>query len=96
MVPNVFALVYITLATSVPGAIIAEASISWLGLFDPTIVSWGRMLYEFTGSGVIIRPISEYWFWVMPPGLAIMFLAIAFILVGYALDEILNPKLRHR
>jgi peptide/nickel transport system permease protein len=96
MVPNVFALVYITLATSVPGAIIAEASISWLGLFDPTIVSWGRMLYEFTGSGVIIRPISEYWFWVMPPGLAIMFLAIAFILVGYALDEILNPKLRRR
>ncbi|MEM2143973.1 MAG: ABC transporter permease [Candidatus Jordarchaeaceae archaeon] len=96
MLPNVFALVYITLATSVPGAIIAEASISWLGLFDPTIVSWGRMLYEFTGSGVIIRPMSEYWFWVIPPGLAIMFLAIAFILIGYALDEILNPKLRRR
>lgn len=96
MLPNVFALVYITLATSVPGAIITEASISWLGLFDPTIVSWGRMLYEFTGSGVIIRPISEYWFWVIPPGLAIMFLAIAFILIGYALDEILNPRLRRR
>ncbi|RLI44587.1 hypothetical protein DRO69_07050 [Candidatus Bathyarchaeota archaeon] len=96
MLPNVFALVYITLATSVPGAIIAEASISWLGLFDPTIVSWGRMLYEFTGSGVIIRPFSEYWFWVIPPGLAIMFLAISFILVGYALDEILNPRLRRR
>jgi len=96
IVPNVFALVYITLATSVPGAIISEASISWLGLFDPTIVSWGRMLYEFTNSGVIIKPITEYWFWVIPPGIAIMTLAMAFILIGYALDEILNPRLRQR
>ncbi|MGF3572887.1 MAG: ABC transporter permease [Candidatus Bathyarchaeia archaeon] len=96
LMPNVFALVYITLATSVPGAIIAEASISWLGLFDPTIVSWGRMLYEFTNSGVIIRPFQTYWFWVIPPGIAIMLLAVAFILIGYALDEILNPKLRRR
>jgi len=96
IVPNVFALVYITLATSVPGAIISEASISWLGLFDPTIVSWGRMLYEFTNSGVIVKPITEYWFWVIPPGIAIMTLAMAFILIGYALDEILNPRLRQR
>ncbi len=96
IIPNVFALVYITLATSVPGAIISEASISWLGLFDPTIVSWGRMLFEFTNSGVVNRPFGDYWFWMIPPGIAIMFLAMAFILMGYSLDEILNPKLRQR
>ena len=94
--PNVFALVYITLAQSVPGAIIMEASISWLGLYDPSIVSWGRMLYEFSNSGVMSKGIGEYWFWVIPPGIAIMLLAIAFILMGYALDEILNPRLRER
>lgn len=96
IIPNVFALVYITLATHVPGAIISEASISWLGLFDPSIVSWGRMLYEFNDSGVIARAFSDYWFWMIPPGIAIMILAMAFILMGYALDEILNPKLRQR
>lgn len=96
LMPNVFALVYITLATSVPGAIITEASLSWLGLFDPSIVSWGRMLNEFTNSQAMILPFSQYWFWVIPPGLAIMTLAIAFILIGYALDEILNPRLRKR
>lgn len=96
IVPNVFALVYITLATHVPGAIIAEASISWLGLFDPSIVSWGRMLYEFNDSGVVARPFADYWFWMIPPGIAIMILAMSFILMGYALDEILNPKLRQR
>jgi ABC-type dipeptide/oligopeptide/nickel transport system permease subunit len=96
IIPNVFALVYITLATHVPGAIISEASISWLGLFDPSIVSWGRMLYEFTDSGVVSLPFGDYWFWMIPPGIAIMVLAMAFILMGYALDEILNPRLRQR
>jgi ABC-type dipeptide/oligopeptide/nickel transport system permease subunit len=96
ILPNVFAFVYITLATFVPGAIIAEASLSWLGLFDPTVVSWGRMLQEFTTSGVINLGITEYWFWVIPPGVAIAVLALAFILLGFALDELLNPKLRKR
>jgi peptide/nickel transport system permease protein len=96
ILPNVFALVYITLATSVPNAIISEASLSWLGLFDPNIVSWGRVLYEFTNSGIAIKGVADYWFWVIPPGVAIALLAMAFIMMGYALDEILNPKLRER
>lgn len=96
ILPNVFAFVYITLATFVPGAIIVEASLSWLGLFDPTVVSWGRMFYEFTASGVINRGISDYWFWVLPPGIAIAVLALSFILLGFALDELLNPRLRKR
>lgn len=96
IIPNVFSFVYVTLATFVPGAIITEASLSWLGLFDPSVVSWGRMLQEFTSSGVINRGISEYWFWVLPPGILIAVLALSFILLGFALDEIFNPKLRKR
>ena len=96
VLPNVFSFVYVTLATFVPGAIITEASLSWLGLFDPTVVSWGRMLQEFTNSGIILRGISEYWFWVLPPGILIAVLALSFILLGFALDEILNPRLRRR
>ncbi len=97
ILPNVFALVYLALAVSVPGIIVAEATLSWLGLFDPYQISWGRMLGEFSNSGVAVsKGFAEYWFWVMPPGLAISMLAIAFILTGYSLDEILNPKLRAR
>ena len=97
ILPNVFALVYITLATSVPGAIITEASLSWLGLGDPLIPSWGKILYDFQRSGVATtQGIGEYWFWVFPPCIAIALLATAFILMGYALDEILNPRLRER
>lgn len=96
ILPNVFSFVYITLATFVPGAIITEASLSWLGLFDPMLVSWGRTLYEFSQSGVLIKGLGEYWFWVIPPGVAIALLAMSFILIGFALDEVLNPKLRRR
>ncbi|RLI45016.1 hypothetical protein DRO69_06095 [Candidatus Bathyarchaeota archaeon] len=97
IIPNVFPLVYVTLATSVPGAIITEASLSWLGLGDPSVPSWGKILYDFNVSGIAVtKGLTEYWFWIFPPCVAIALLATAFILLGFALDEILNPKLRER
>jgi len=95
--PNVIALVYLALAVTVPGAIVTEASLSFLGLYDPSLVTWGRVLNEFNASGVtILKGFGEYWFWVMPPGVGISLLAISFILMGYSLDEIFNPKFRER
>lgn len=91
ILPNVMALVYITLAASVPGAVTAEAALSWLGFFDPTRMSWGRMLREVTEAGALTA-----WWWIIPPGLLISLLAVAFILLGFALDDVLNPKLRVR
>jgi ABC-type dipeptide/oligopeptide/nickel transport system permease subunit len=97
IIPNVFSLIYVTLATAVPGAIITEASLSWLGLGDPSIPSWGKMLYDFNTSGIAVtRGLTDYWFWIFPPCISIALLATAFILVGFALDEILNPRLRER
>jgi len=92
ILPNVMNLVYITLATSVPYAITSEAWLSWLGLYDPYVMTWGRMLHD---SQVTMEGIRMWW-WVVPPGLAIAAISLSFILLGYALDEILNPKLRKR
>jgi len=92
MLPNVMNLVYVTLAMSVPYAIMSEAYISFLGLFDPTIVTWGRMLHEVLG---VVDGVQRWW-WIVPPGLCIAAISTAFIFIGYALDEILNPKLRER
>jgi ABC-type dipeptide/oligopeptide/nickel transport system permease subunit len=92
IVPNVMSLVYVTLALSVPGAIISEAALSFLGLFDPTIMSWGRMLHD---SMAVERSVEKWW-WTLPPGLGIALLSLSFILIGYAIDDILNPKLRQR
>ena len=92
IVPNVMALVYVTLATSVPGAVVAEASLSWLGFFDPNVMSWGRMLHD---AQVELAAFDKWW-WILPPGLCIAALALSFILIGFSLDEVLNPRLRER
>jgi peptide/nickel transport system permease protein len=91
VLPNVMGLVYVTLATSVPGAIVAEAALSFLGFYDPYRMSWGRMLQEMQRAHAVWA-----WWWVLPPGLCIAGISIAFVLLGYALDEVLNPKLRQR
>ncbi len=92
ILPNVMNLVYVTLATSVPYAITSEAWLSWLGLYDPYVMTWGRMLYDVQNASEGIK----MWWWVVPPGLCIAAISLSFILFGYALDEILNPKLRKR
>jgi ABC-type dipeptide/oligopeptide/nickel transport system permease subunit len=91
ILPNVMSLVYVSLALSVPSAILSEAALSWLGLFDPTVVSWGRMLYDVQYNQGVDKP-----WWVVPPGISIALISLSFILLGYALDEVLNPKLRQR
>jgi len=91
VLPNVMNLVYVSLALNVPSAILSEAALSWLGLFDPNQASWGRTLYDaqqYQGG--------QYWWWIVPPGISIALVSLSFILIGYALDEILNPKLRQR
>jgi len=92
ILPNVMSLVYVSLATSVPHAITSEAWLSWLGLYDPYVMTWGRMLFDVQNASEGIK----MWWWVVPPGICIAAISLSFILLGYALDEILNPKLRER
>jgi len=89
IIPNVMGLVYVSLATGVPSAIVSEAALSWLGLFDPNIMSWGKMLHD-------AQNFVQLWWWMVPPGLCIALVSLAFILIGFAIDDILNPKLRAR
>jgi ABC-type dipeptide/oligopeptide/nickel transport system permease subunit len=96
IIPNVFPLIYVTLAMSVPSAIVSEAALSWLGLGPADVMSWGRILYEFERSGSVALGALQFWYWVIPPGLGIALLSLSFVLIGYALDEILNPRLRER
>ena len=93
IIPNIIALIYVTLALSVPGAILSEAGLSFLGLYDPTVASWGRTINESLSGGTIL---GSLWWWILPSGFAIAILSLAFILVGYGLDEMFNPKLRRR
>jgi ABC-type dipeptide/oligopeptide/nickel transport system permease subunit len=93
ILPNVLGLVYVLLATSVGGAIVTEAALSFLGLGDVSLISWGQMLAYAESNGAITH---VEWWWIVPPGLGIALLSVSFIFIGHALDEVFNPRLRRR
>jgi len=88
--PNVMPLALVSTAFALAWAIITEASIGFLGFGDPKVVSWGSILYDAYASQMMYR---APW-WVVPPGLAIMFLVSAVYFVGRAYEEVINPRLR--
>lgn len=93
LIPNVIPVAMASLILSVPGAILTEAALSFLGFGDPRVATWGRMLYRAQNEGAF--PALAWWY-IIPPGLAITFLCVAFVFIGYALDQIVNPRLRRR
>ncbi|HPE69419.1 MAG TPA: ABC transporter permease [Thermotogota bacterium] len=93
MVPLLIPYSFASMALYIPGAIVYEATISLLGLGDATIVTWGQILSDALSSGAVL---SGLWWWVVPPGLSIAFMGMAFAFIGFAMDKILHPKLRTR
>jgi len=91
ILPNVMSLAFAQLALFAPAAITTEAALSWLGLGDPTVPTWGRMLFLAHYYGVL-----KEWWWIVFPGLSIALISVAFIFIGHAMDEILNPRLRRK
>lgn len=91
IVPNVLPLAFLYMTFAVTGAILGEAALSFIGLGDPTTMSWGMMLY-FVSHGYTLKA----WWWLLPPGIAITLLVLGFFLVGRAFEEIINPRLRRR
>ena len=90
--PNVLPFTFLYMTLFVAGAILAEAALSYLGLGDPKVISWGNMLSTIQTSGhSLIAP-----WWMLPPGLSITVLALGFYLIGRGVDEIVNPRLRSR
>ncbi len=93
ILPNVGPLIVASTVLTVAIAILSETTLSFLGLGDPLSISWGTILQFAFDSGAAG---AGQWWWIIPPGLAIVFVVLAFTLCGFALDEILNPKLRKR
>jgi ABC-type dipeptide/oligopeptide/nickel transport system permease subunit len=85
------ALVQLLLVAS--AAILAEASLSFLGLGDPASKSWGSMLYFARASGAFLTDAWQWW--VLPTGLMITLTVLSLVLIGYTAEELLEPGLRN-
>ena len=90
IMPNVLPLAFLYMTFRVTAAILVEAALSFLGFGDPSQVSWGMMLQWVWKSGHMFQ--APYW--LIPPGVSISLLTLAFYLIGRAMDEVLDPRLR--
>ena len=84
IIPQLLPLTFASMAIAVPAAILGEAALSFLGLGDPTIPTWGQILHEANTANAAARGI---WWWILPPGLMIALTGLAFYLIGNSLDS---------
>ncbi len=90
ILPNVLPLAFLFMTFRVTSAIIIEASLAFLGFGDPGTVSWGMMLQWVWKTGYMFK--APYW--LLPPGICISLITLSFYMLGRAMDEVLDPRLR--
>jgi peptide/nickel transport system permease protein len=93
ILPGVLPLVLANAVLYISISVLAETTLAFLGLGDPQNFSWGQMLNSAYDSGAMTQ---AKWAYFIPPGVCVTLLAMAFSLVGYALEEIVNPTQRER
>jgi peptide/nickel transport system permease protein len=93
ILPNTLPLIFANTVLIVAVAILAEAALAFLGLGDPTRISWGTMLENAFSSGA---PSAGAWWYVIPPGLCITLLVLSVSMLGYLFEEYVNPRLREQ
>lgn len=91
VLPHIAPFVLAQLIFFAPAAILAEAGLSFLGLGDPSLPTWGQILeHGFRSGGVFLG----YWWWVIPPGLLIIVTAVTFMLLALGMESVVDPRLR--
>jgi peptide/nickel transport system permease protein len=90
ILPNVLPLSLVYMTFRVTSAIIIEAALAFLGFGDPSTVSWGMMLQWVWKTGHMFQAPN----WLLPPGICISLITLSFYMIGRAMDEILDPRLR--
>jgi peptide/nickel transport system permease protein len=91
LVPRIIPLMIPQLVVLVPAFVFLEASLVVLGLGDPTLPTWGKVINEARTNGA---PYQGLYYWMLQPAFLLMLTGLAFALVGFSLDRIFNPRLR--
>ncbi len=93
MLPQVTPFIVAQMIFYVPTFILLEAALSFLGLGDPTLPTWGQMLELGFRNGAIYLGL---WWWIVPPGIMIVLTAFTFVLIALGMEPVVNPRLRTR
>jgi peptide/nickel transport system permease protein len=90
VLPNVAPFILVSATLTVAGAILTETTLTFLGLGNPTDVSWGSMINQAFFQGAVS---AGAWWYILPPGIAILIVVLGFTLIGRAVENILNPRM---
>ncbi len=91
ILPGTSHLIIMNTALTSAGIMVAEAGLSFLGLGDPTAISWGKMLAEAQGGGALL---FGAWWWIIAPGIGIFLSVFSFMRIGIVMEEIFNPRMK--
>lgn len=90
IIPDLGAVIAATAIHDIRRAIFMEAGLSFLGITDPGLVSWGKMMHH----ALRFTYLKVWQWWLLPPGLALSITVTAVSFIGYALEKAINPRLR--
>lgn len=93
VLPNVAPLILVSATLTIADAILSATTLTFLGLGNPTEVSWGGMLNQAFGEGAVT---AGAWWYLLPPGIAILIVVLGFTMTGRAVEAVLNPRLGRR
>jgi peptide/nickel transport system permease protein len=91
LIPRILPLLIPSIVTLVPGFVFLEASLAFLGLGDPVLPTWGKIIQDANAQGALF---NGFYYWILEPAALLMLAGLGFAMVGFALDRIFNPKLR--
>jgi peptide/nickel transport system permease protein len=91
LIPRMIPLLIPGLVLSVPAFVFLEAGLAVLGLGDPVLPTWGKMIDDANRNGALYR---GYYYWILEPTTLLMVTGLGFAMLGFALDRVFNPKLR--
>lgn len=91
LIPRMIPLLIPALVSSVPSYVFLEASLAVLGLGDPVLPTWGKVIENAFTDGALYRGL---YYWVLEPAVLLMLTGLGFAMLGFALDRIFNPRLR--
>lgn len=91
LVPRILPLIIPQIVTLVPSFVFLEASLAVLGLGDPILPTWGKVINEAYTQGALF---NGWYYWILEPSILLMLAGLAFAMVGFALDRVFNPRLR--
>jgi peptide/nickel transport system permease protein len=91
LIPRMIPLLIPSLVQSVPAFVFLEASLAVIGLGDPVLPTWGKIIQDANANGALYK---GYYYWILEPAILLMITGLAFAVLGFALDRIFNPKLR--